>query len=158
MGRGSRGEDSNLTQVHCISGSQITIDNLLSWSKSYLSWQVRQLLLLYLPFVIFNSHGLLWYLEKNVCDLLDGCLTSCYQPWFMGSSNACSCQQNSDQVLLKWGVLGAIAQWVQCTLCTAPLPLQLAAGGANNPDHPQIRLRYHLVQASAQSRANFQVL
>lgn len=161
MSWGGWGEDSNLKQVHCISGSQITIDiccpgaNHIFLDKSdSCSFSIFLLLSL----IAMNCFGTL---KKNVCALLDGCASPpAISPGSRGSSNACSCLQNSHlaQVLLKWECLGRCR-----ALCVQP-PFPSSWRGEQALLTIMARSIMeatswaHLVHAPAEIRANFKVI
>ena len=164
MRGGAWGEDSNLTQVHCISGSQITIDiccpgaNHIFLDKSdSCSFSVFLLSL-----IAMDCCGTL---KKMFATYLMDVSPPAISPGSWVHLMPVLAYKTQSKCFWNESVLGATAQWVQCTLCTASLPLQLAAGGVNklswsswNTVKVEATSGAHLVQAPAQSKAKFQVL
>ena len=159
------GEDSNLTQVHCISGSQITIDiccpgaNHIFLDKSD-SCSFSIFLLLSLIAIDFCGT-----LKKMLATYLMDVSPPAISPGSWVHLMPVLAFKTHTECFWNERVLGATAQWVQCTLCTAPLPLQPAASGVKKLSWSSINTvkveassGAHLVQAPAQSRASFQVL
>lgn len=165
MKEGGLGEDSNLTQVHCISGSQITIDiccpgaNHIFLDKSdSCSFSIFLLLSL----IAMDCCGTL---KKMFATYLMDVSPSAISPGSRVHLMPVPACKTQTKCIWNESDPGATAQWVQHTLCTAPLPPQLAAGVVNklswsfwNTIKVEAVYGPHLVQAPAQSRADFQVL